>query len=493
MMVAVAATFAGQIFGVRLQQSPNDAARWNTIWSLAEHNTYQIFDTEKEAQRFGVGVQYGTIDKVQRITADVVQPLDADGKPVDDPSKQVVPRFYSSKPPLFPTAVSFLVKAIRPFGPPIVKDDPGKPTVGTAHMYFKPTLMIVNVVPLIGFLMLFARYLQREAETDFSWLVCLVIASFGTMMSGYMTTLNNHVMAATSAGLALLLLLPTWYEGRWNPWRLLLGGTMVAWTAANELPAAGFVILALLLTLRRTLIGTLLFFLPPVILIGCAFFYTNYQTFGSYVPAYLQKELYDYEDSYWRAPEKMSAIDALSTPDAKGNYREGPRVPVEALTKIKQSLAPSKDSDKPVALFLSRDYLLHMTVGHHGVFSMTPIWLFSIWGVLVLLYRGTGWERLVALAWIALTLTVFFFYCCVNTERNYGGFCQGMRWLIWLTPFWLLYLPRGINAVAQSRFGRGLVLFCSFVSIFSAACAWQNPWTYSWIHRVLIWIGVVTY
>ena len=26
-------------------------------------------------------------------------------------------------------------------------------------------------------------------------------------------------------------------------------------------------------------------------------------------------------------------------------------------------------------------YVLHATVGHHGIFSLTPIWLLSVWGL----------------------------------------------------------------------------------------------------------------
>ena len=32
-------------------------------------------------------------------------------------------------------------------------------------------------------------------------------------------------------------------------------------------------------------------------------------------------------------------------------------------------------------------YALHVLVGHHGIFSLTPIWLLSAWGTLVWLVR----------------------------------------------------------------------------------------------------------
>jgi hypothetical protein len=134
-----------------------------------------------------------------------------------------------------------------------------------------------------------------------------------------------------------------------------------------------------------------------------------------------------------------------------------------------------------------------MTVGHHGVLSLTPIWLFAVLGAWLAFGRNSAGGRLLWCGVAGLSLTVIFFYWAVNTERNYGGFCHGMRWLVWLAPFWLLYLPAGLDAASNSKFGRGVALGCLFVSVFSAADAWWNPWTYSWLHRLLIWCGAVGY
>ena len=49
-----------------------------------------------------------------------------------------------------------------------------------------------------------------------------------------------------------------------------------------------------------------------------------------------------------------------------------------------------------------------------------------------------------ALAWLTtvLTVVVLAFYTWNPKARNYGGSTQGLRWLFWLIPFWLLMLPR---------------------------------------------------
>jgi hypothetical protein len=140
-----------------------------------------------------------------------------------------------------------------------------------------------------------------------------------------------------------------------------------------------------------------------------------------------------------------------------------------------------------------------MTFGHHGVFSLTPIWLFALVGVWIVHRRGLpsadGTQARRGLHWpiLFLSAVVFFFYCCLNTERNYGGFCHGMRWLIWLTPLWLLFLPPALDAASHRPWTRWLGSACLFVSIFSATDAWYNPWNYSWLHRILFWFGFSSY
>ena len=86
-----------------------------------------------------------------------------------------------------------------------------------------------------------------------------------------------------------------------------------------------------------------------------------------------------------------------------------------------------------------------MTFGHHGVFSLTPIFLFSIVGALRLLDPRSRLSG--ASAWLTMLLTVAMlaFYTWNPKARNYGGSTQGLRWLFWLIPFWLVLLPAGVE------------------------------------------------
>ena len=52
-----------------------------------------------------------------------------------------------------------------------------------------------------------------------------------------------------------------------------------------------------------------------------------------------------------------------------------------------------------------------------------------------------------AVAWMTAVLTVVLlaFYTWNPKARNYGGSAQGLRWVFWLIPFWLLLLPKGVE------------------------------------------------
>ena len=65
-----------------------------------------------------------------------------------------------------------------------------------------------------------------------------------------------------------------------------------------------------------------------------------------------------------------------------------------------------------------------------------------------------------AVAWLTTVLTVVLlaFYTWNPKARNYGGSTQGLRWLFWLIPFWLLLLPKGVEGGQTRGWVRGLAL-----------------------------------
>ena len=123
-----------------------------------------------------------------------------------------------------------------------------------------------------------------------------------------------------------------------------------------------------------------------------------------------------------------------------------------------------------------------MTFGHHGVFSLTPhLPLLGLRGLIRSLWTREG--RLRALAWLTLllTLSLLAFYTWNPKARNYGGSTQGLRWLFWLIPFWLVLLPEGVEGGQERRWVRGLSLAALVVSVLSVGYALRAPWSHPWI------------
>ncbi|MBY0589371.1 hypothetical protein K2X85_19520 [bacterium] len=439
----------GYTWNSRGVMSANDASRWDTVWSLVEYRTYEIFDTPQ----YGDKQQLDTIDKVVRRH---------DQKTI------------SSKPPLLPTVLAGFIGIMKPIvGQPITKDlrIPDKPSIpGSINIYTKLGIWVFQILPFLGTLWLYKRFLDALRLDAFTWTVCLFAAGFGTLVTGYLVTLNNHVIAATS-GLAAMYHLWRILAGQKREWwRFAFVGLLAGWTAANELPAGVFVVgigLTLLyVDFKKAIFG----FGPTIAFVTAAFFLTNFWAVGdpndpwnvkNYIPAYLQKDLYQKDangqPSYWARKDK-SGIDALN------------------------------DHPEPIHI-----YALHSLVGHHGVFSLSPILFYAVIGIA----RGlVGRSSLpTVMAWIVMlaSAAVFGFYMLVSDQRNYGGFCHGLRWMQWLSLIWLLYLPSGIAPWVGGKQGRWLIGAALAISMLSMFDSWYSPWSRSWIHRVLLFHGVIDY
>ena len=134
-LLATVLTIA-RLFQAEPLQSANDRSRWATVWSLAVKDTYQIDEIIK---RDG----WDTIDKVRH-----------EG------------HFYSSKPPLLSTMVSWLYRGVRAVtgwrfpGDAVGLAEDAKPANDTKAV-IRMMLVFVNLLPMllaIGFL---ARFLER--------------------------------------------------------------------------------------------------------------------------------------------------------------------------------------------------------------------------------------------------------------------------------------------------------------------------------------------
>jgi hypothetical protein len=399
--------------------------------------------------------------------------------------------------------------------------------------YFKPALILLNIVPFAVFLVLFARILDRYAAGDWTWVFGLLAAAVGTYLLPFTQTLNNHTVAAFSAFFALYQFLRIWDEWELAGWRFAIVGFFAAFTAVNEIPALSFLVLILGVLLLRYPRQTLLWAVPGALVPLLASVGAQYAALGEFKLVYTEfgTDAYLYEGSLWKTPLEL---DALNLPwfDPQEAVRRG------------------------IAGESSARYLFHMTLGHHGFWSLTPIFFFSLLGLTRLLrakrmplevvkwlcvlasagllgaflYDPSAWQNggkfhpyvwvlltvpvllggvafgtwfglvrrggppMAAVGWMTATLTVVIlaFYTWNPKARNYGGSTQGLRWLFWLIPFWLLLLPGGLDLVSSRKWIRRLALLALAVSVVSIGYAMRNPWSHPWILDTLEHAGVYT-
>ncbi|MFM8986172.1 MAG: hypothetical protein ACKONH_08970, partial [Planctomycetia bacterium] len=130
-------------------------------------------------------------------------------------------------------------------------------------------------------------------------------------------------------------------------------------------------------------------------------------------------------------------------------------------------------------------YAFHVLVGHHGIFSLTPVWLLSLAGLALLVARRDPAgppERAVAAAIVVCTLVCLAFYVTRPLEdRNYGGMATGFRWALWFAPLWLFAMLPAADAKAGTRGRRVVAAILLAISVASASYPTWNPWTLPWL------------
>jgi len=412
--------------------SGNDRSRWCTVRALVEHGTYAIDDIVSQPN-------WDTIDMVKH---------DGRGNPAPGPDEG---HLYSSKPPLLATLMAgeyWLLHRLT-----------GKTLGSHPHELGRILLFSWNVIPFALALLTLARIAERYGTTDFGRVFVVATAALGTLLSAYAVVFTNHWPAALAALVALDATLRIVCEGERRLRWFFVAGLAAAFMAACELPALSFCGLVGLLLLRQAPRATLLAAVPGAAVVVAAALGTNYAAHGTIRPAYAERHVaggwYDYQfrrgsrilDSYWKPSVAKSAID-------RGE--------------------PSRTA-----------YAFHVLVGHHGIFSLTPVWTLSLAGLALLLARrdpAAQGERAVAAAILACTVVCLAFYVTRPLEdRNYGGMATGFRWALWFAPLWLFAMLPAADAVAGSRLGRLGAAILLAISVASASYPTWNPWTLPWL------------
>ena len=260
---------------------------------------------------------------------------------------QIGGNLYSTKPALLPVAVAAVSLPVGAVTGWELAEDPAPHT--------RWVLIVLNLLPFAAALWAVRGLLTDFAETDFARFLALGTLALATPLSAFLPVLNNHTVGACCAALAVVPLIRVRHasmcRSKPDP-RIRLRGTwfvaagfFAALTVCNELPAGLFGLAAFAVCVRADVRKTVLFFAPAAAVPLLAFAGTTLWQTGSLKPFYLSYGTDAYEfvrngrPSYWTNPTGLDAA------------RDG---------------------------FWA--YLFHCTLGHHGLFSLTPVWLLTAWG-----------------------------------------------------------------------------------------------------------------
>ncbi len=487
--------------------SANDRSRWCTIYSLVHFGTYEI---DRVVTRKSP-IHWDTIDKVMHVGSDGQM------------------HQYSSKPALLPTLMAGEYWLIREF----VGWDLDEEPILVARLM----LLISNVIPFAVMLTFLAALLERWFVADWVRYFVLGAAGFGTFLSTFCVTLNNHVPAAVSTMIALYFVDRIVRDKSIANSRIFFAaGFFAAFAAANELPAVSLVVMLFGVLINRRFGLSLIWYLAGAALVGGAFLITNAWAHGKLELAYghrsdgdvigqLQGDFRTSLDQGvvpqginevcqdWirdnAAPELEAPVVTQGTWMGQGDDTLGRWVIRDAVTTIQFAVVEVPEGvfqirewqnwyDFPGSYWSSQGrrsavdlgersrlvYAFHMALGHHGVYSLTPLFVLSLAGMIVLLFDRRYQVEWLGLASTVITIAVFTFYVTREMhDRNYGGQTSGLRWMFWLIPIWLLTMIPVVQWLASTPRRRGICLGLLFVSILSCRYSIENPWTHPWLYE----------
>ncbi len=483
--------------------SANDRSRWCTVRSLVEYGTYEIdeilFPPTADAGGNSLGPRAdGTAAAPFPPRSELWFSIDV----VRHRNREGELRFYSSKPPLLATLLAgeyWLIHQVT-----------GATLDDFSYDIVRFMLITVNVLPLAMMFVLLARLVERFGTTDWGRLFVMAAATLGTLITTFAVTLNNHVPAAACAAVALYAAVRIWCDGEQRLRYFAVAGFFAAFAAANELPALAFFAALAAALVWKAPRPTLLGFVPAALVVAAAFFGTNKIAHDRWSPPYAHRSRTSAEDNWY---DYEYYVETSAGPKLRPSYwRETEKKGIDRGERYRSL------------------YALHALVGHHGIFSLTPVWLLSLVGVWLVCrpsaWRG-GWHAqsmdamgveaspvdaspddyalrihvqgvppivLRQLAVFAATITtvcVTFYLLRPIEDRNYGGVSAGFRWMFWFAPLWLLTMLPAADRMAGSRRWRIVGLVLLGLSVLSASYPTWNPWTHPWIYEYLRGMGSV--
>lgn len=417
-----------------------------------------------------------------------------------DPANPASGYLYSSKPPLLPTIMAAPYWVLyRCFGLSLVTQP---------FLTARILLVVYNLIPLALAFAALASILDGLGRSQWSKLFALAVAIFASFSLTYVATLNNHVPGFAAISLSLWGAMRILTQGRRNAWYFICAGFFGALAVACELPALAFAGLLCLALLIRAPGRTILFAIPAGLVVVVAFFATNYCAHQTLVPAYAHKR-----DHMQMAAEQALAENQASSSDAYAAgdpqeslfspndwyyYRYYPAGRPREAKYARMSHWSQRTGIDRGEPSIAR-YAFHSTVGSRGVFSLTPVWIFSLLGALSLLVcrpeePGSRYAMR-ALGMITLALAVVFFAFFLTRDqgdRNYGGVSCCPRWFFPLAPLFVITMTPCLERLEKYRLGRWIAYLALFWSCASASFPTWSPWIHPWLYQYAVEWNLMT-
>ncbi len=491
--------------------SANDRSRWATVASLVDYGTYEIDTLIKITDRTGKRRPWQTIDRVRHTGSDGVM------------------HDYSSKPPLLSTMAAGVYW--------VAKKVTGISLVNHPLYMGRIVLALFNLPILLLYLLAMRQVIRHSLIAEAGKVIVMAFACFGTMLLPMSITLGNHLpaAAATAAVLAIYLTRDLKSLAVERMPAAFWAGLLAAFTISCELPALLMFVLWAGLFCRQDWASFLGGFVPASLLVAVAFFGTNWLAHQSLIPPYAHRSDGQLiaNVSVADSPADAATQAAIRQQLLQGGelheinhdselqfqaVQEATRWVVETANGnqrfVLKRLSPSTEGpwqlhrwnqwyDYPGSYWQTPRrgvdrgepnrvvYMVHSTIGHHGLLSLTPFWLLIPVG---LFFRSNG-KRYTSKWWLGWAIAIasigcFLFYMGRPLiDRNYGGVSCCLRWMLWFVPLWIWAALPAVNRLAKSVWGRRALAVLLLTSVFSAFTALSSPWQHPWIYRYAEFLG----
>lgn len=340
--------------------------------------------------------------------------------------------FVSSKPPLLPVYGAGVYWLLRKATGVTIGENEGI-VVFVVGVF---TGWLGHFVFLIYFYRLTVLLLARQLAI----LTTLAVACFAYLGVAYATAINNHSPGATLAVVGFYHAYRTRNGG--GVLRYLYAGFWLGILPAVDLSSAALTGCTGLYLLHKDWKRTLLFFVPAVLPGMASQLLLAHAATGTWIPAYADASLMDYKGSYFGG--KRSGIDALFEP--------------------------------------KHVYAWHVLFGHHGLFSMTPLYFFSAWEAVRRLWKKDSY-RAETTVFAGHVLMVCAFY--IIRTHNYGGWCVGMRWFVPFMPWLVLLFGLWLDRTRLGGIKWAFVTLAFTVSAWHVQDGLTSPFQFSQWHNLL--------